>query len=364
MAMGIQEKIREIEEEIRRTQYNKATEYHIGLLKAKLAKLRAQMISGQKKGGGKGFDVKKGGNARVVMIGYPSTGKSTLLSKITKAKSKSGAYAFTTLDVVPGLIEYKGAKIQLLDLPGIIRGAARGSGRGKEVLAVARSADLVILFTDVFNPDFEGLIKELYEVGIRLDRNKPDVVITKNISGGIHIHRTVKTPQLDDRSIINILGIYGIHNADVIIRENIGVDEFIDVVVGNRVYTKSLKVVNKIDLVNKEYLEELKKKINGEFVGISAGSNIGLEELKERIYQKLEFIRIYTKSRFDGTDYDEPLVLKKGSTIEDVCASIHRDLVKNFKYALVTGPSAKFKNQRVGLDHEVADGDVVYIYAR
>ncbi len=364
MPMGIQEKIREIEEEIRKTQYNKATEYHIGLLKAKLAKLRAQMIEGQKRGGGgKGFDVKKGGNARVVMIGYPSTGKSTLLGKVTKAKSKQGAYAFTTLDVVPGLIEYKGAKIQLLDLPGIIRGAAKGFGRGREVLSVARSADLVILFVDVFNPDFDGLRKELYEVGIRLDKKKPDVVITKRISGGIHIHRTIKTTKLDDKTIINVLGVYGIHNADVIIREDVDVDEFIDVVVGNRVYTKSMKVVNKIDLVNEEYLKELRDKV-GKFLGISAESGIGLEEFKEEVYQRLEFIRIYTKSRFEGADFDEPLVLKKGSTIEDVCMAIHRDLVRNFKYALVTGPSAKFKNQRVGLDHEVADGDVIYIYSR
>lgn len=362
--MGIQEKIAELEEEIRNTQYNKATEHHIGLLKAKIAKLRAQLIAGSKKGGGGGgFDVRKGGDARAVLIGYPSTGKSTLLTKITKAKSKSAAYAFTTLEVVPGLIEYKGAKIQLLDLPGIIRGAARGAGRGKEVLAVARSADLVVLFVDVFNPDVEGLKQELYEVGIRLDRHAPDVVIMRKEGGGLRINRTVPTPLLDDKMVANILSVYGIHNADVTIRESIGPDELIDVVVGNRIYCNSLLVVNKVDLVNKKYLEELGHKI-GPFLGMSAEKGIGLDEFKEMLYQRLELIRVYTRSRFEGTDYDEPLIIRNGSTVEDVCNAIHRDLRKNFKYALVSGPSAKFKGQRVGLSHKLMDGDEIQIYAR
>ncbi len=362
--MTISDKINALEEEIRKTQYNKATEHHIGLLKAKIAKLRAQLIAGGgKKGGGGGFEVRRGGDARAVLIGYPSTGKSTLLGKVTKAKSKSAAYAFTTLTVIPGLIEYKGAKIQLLDLPGIIRGAAKGSGRGREVLAVARSADVIVLFVDVFNPDCDGLKRELYEVGIRLDRKAPDVVIAKSESGGLKINRTVPTPHLDDRMIGDILSVYGIHNANVTIREEIGQDELIDVVVGNRIYCNSIVVVNKIDLVNKKYLDELRIKI-GDFIGMSAESGIGIDEFKEQLYNQLGFVRVYTKSRFEGVDFDEPLIIKNGSTVEDVCNAIHRDLRRNFKYALITGPSAKFKGQRVGLTHKVADGDVVQIFAR
>ena len=82
--MGITEKIKEIEEEIARTQKNKATEYHIGQLKAKLAKYRTQLLEPASKGGkSEGFEVSRFGNARVSMIGFPSVGKSTLLSSIT-----------------------------------------------------------------------------------------------------------------------------------------------------------------------------------------------------------------------------------------------------------------------------------------
>jgi len=361
--MGIQDKIKEIEEELARTQKNKATEWHIALQKAKLARLRAQLIAGPKGGAsGGGFDVRKSGDARVIMVGYPSTGKSTLLNKVTKAESKQGAYAFTTLDVIPGLIEYKGAKIQFLDVPGILRGAARGLGRGKEVLAVARSADLILIFVDVFNPDAEGLVEELYEVGIRIDKRPPDVIITKQETGGIVINRIRPTRKLTDKSISDVLGVYGIHSAIVTIRDDIDVDEFIDVVVGNRIYTKSLKVVNKIDMVDKKKLKEIEKRI-GEFIGISAQDGINIELLKERMYDKLDLIRIYTKTRFGETD-DEPLVIKNGSTIRQVCMGIHRDMVRDFKFALVNGPSAKFENQRVGLNHKVKDGDLVQIFTR
>ena len=158
--MGMEEKLRELEEEMARTQKNKATEYHIGLLKSKIAKLKRDVIA-PKKSGVKtgGFDVKKSGDATVVFIGLPSVGKSTLLNALTGAKSKTASYAFTTLTCIPGVMEYGGAKIQLLDLPGIIIGAHEGKGRGREVLAVARNADLVLIMLDVFQPAILPKIK-------------------------------------------------------------------------------------------------------------------------------------------------------------------------------------------------------------
>ena len=111
--MGISEKIAEIESQMAKTQVNKATEHHLGLLKAKLARLKKE-AEAPKKGGasGEGFAVRKSGNATVVFIGYPSVGKSTMLNALTGAKSKIAAYAFTTLTCIPGVLDYKSAKIQ------------------------------------------------------------------------------------------------------------------------------------------------------------------------------------------------------------------------------------------------------------
>ena len=118
----------------------------MGLLKAKLARYRSQLLEPAKKGEkGEGFDVLKSGDARVALIGFPSVGKSTLLSLLTKTESEAANYEFTTLTCIPGVIQYKGANIQLLDLPGIIEGASQGKGRGRQVIAVARTADLVMM---------------------------------------------------------------------------------------------------------------------------------------------------------------------------------------------------------------------------
>lgn len=84
--MSILQKIGEIEAEIARTQKNKATENHLGGLKAKLAKLKAEVVSGPKGGSskpGEGFDVTKSGDVRVGMVGFPSVGKSSLLTQLT-----------------------------------------------------------------------------------------------------------------------------------------------------------------------------------------------------------------------------------------------------------------------------------------
>ena len=185
--MGIPEKIKAIQDEIGRTQLNKATEHHIGLLKAKIAKLKREQEAIQIKKSSKksdGFDVRRSGDATVVFIGLPSVGKSTLLNALTGSKSSVGAFQFTTVTVVPGILDYRGAKIQMLDLPGIIKGASSGKGLGKRILSVARSADIVLLVLDVFQPYHENvLINELSNIGIRLNPNT-DAKTINQISTG------------------------------------------------------------------------------------------------------------------------------------------------------------------------------------
>src|SRR6056300_1667668 len=101
--MGILEKIKDIELEMSRTQKNKATEGHLGILKSKLAKLRTELLNPPKAAGsaGEGFDVVKYGHGRVALIGFPSVGKSTLLSALTATESEAAAYEFTTLTCIP-----------------------------------------------------------------------------------------------------------------------------------------------------------------------------------------------------------------------------------------------------------------------
>ena len=179
-----------------RTQKNKATAKHLGMLKAKLAKLKRDLISPAGGGGakpGEGFDVSKTGDARVGFVGFPSVGKSTLLNKLTNAYSEVGDYEFTTLTCVPGVVEYKGAKLQMLDLPGIIEGAKDGKGRGKQVIAVARTCNCILIVLDATKPITHKRIieHELEGFGIRLNKQPPDIQFRKKERGGLQITSTV-----------------------------------------------------------------------------------------------------------------------------------------------------------------------------
>src|ERR671923_202007 len=371
--MGIPEKIKAIEDEIHKTQINKATELHVGLLKAKIARLKREMEENthgrvvSTGGASAGFDVRKAGDATVVLIGLPSVGKSTLLNSLTNAKSRVASYQFTTLTAVPGMMHYRGAKIQVLDMPGIIEGASGGKGFGKRVLSVARSADLVLIVLDVFQPHHLSVLrKELAEAGIRLDEQPPNILIEKTSTGGISVNAQVPI-KTSERLIKEIMRLYGLHNGRLIIREpNLTDDQLIDVLNGNRIYVPSVVVLNKIDLVNASFVQEIKSKIvgnnnNNNFIAISADSAINIDVLKEVIYQRLGFIRVYMRPKGRETDFKEPLIIKNGATVEDVCNKIHRNMAKNFRYGLVWGRSAKFAGQKVGLDHKVADEDILTI---
>jgi small GTP-binding protein len=246
----IEEQIKEIEEEIFNTQKNKATEHHIGKLKAKIAKLRAQQELQKVKGGGTGrrFYIKKSGDATVALVGFPSVGKSSLLNYLTGTNAEVAAYHFTTLEVIPGVMEYKSAKIQILDMPGLIKGAARGKGRGREVITAARAADIILLLGDVFNYRLDILMRELYDAGIRLDRQPPDISITQETKGGIIIRSTVQLTKMTEKEIAEIIRVYGIVNASVTLREDIDTDSLVDFLAGNRVYIPSVVAINKFDL--------------------------------------------------------------------------------------------------------------------
>jgi len=359
---SIQDQIAEIEDEIHRTPYNKATQHHIGKLKAKLARLKEE--AGKKRGGapGKAFAVPKEGNATVSFVGFPGVGKSTLLNRLTSAKSEVGDYAFTTLKIIPGVMEYKGARIQMLDMPGIVRGASRGRGRGREVISVVRSSDLILIMLDVFETNLDLILDELHESGVRLDQKLPDLVTTRKNRGGINVFTTTKLTKIDTEMVEDVFREWGYINADVVVREDVNEDQIIDWLAANRVYISSLLILNKVDLVTKKYVENLRKKLKGwSILPISAKKGTGVEKLRKKIYKTLEFIRVYMKPQGKEADYDEPLVLRKGSTIADVCDSIHRDFQKKFKHANIWGRSAKFPGQRVGLGHALMDKDVVTV---
>ncbi|KAG7398500.1 Developmentally-regulated GTP-binding protein 2 [Phytophthora boehmeriae] len=376
--MGIVDRIKEIEDEMKRTQINKATEGHLGRLKAKLAKLRTELLEGEKTsgGGGEGFDVAKSGDGRVALIGFPSVGKSTMLSQLTETQSESNAVEFTTLTCIPGNLIYNDVRIQLLDLPGIIEGAAHGRGRGREVIAVAKSADMILMVLDAGqeagNRHREILENELETVGLRLNRQPPDIYFRKKSGGGITFNSTVRLTKLGDdpyQTVYKILHEYKLHNCEVLFREDCTTDDLIDVIEGNRKYVKCLYVYNKIDVVSIEDVDRLARLPNSTVIACAHGDRpaLNFDTLLAKMWDYMGLTRVYTKRRGEAPQFEEPVVLgseRKGVSVQSACMSISKDMLDNFNYALVWGTSTKYNPQRVGKEHMLHDEDVLQVIVK
>ncbi len=360
---SLEEQITAVEEEIRNTSYNKATQLHIGRLKAKLAVLRLERETRAKgKGGGVGYGVRKSGNATVGLVGYPSVGKSTLLNRLTAAESEIGAYDFTTVSIIPGMLRWGGASIQVLDMPGLVPGAAKGRGRGREVLSVVRSVDLILFLIDPEHSNLRALTNELEGAGVRVNQRPPRIVVTHSDRGGLTISSTVRLSQLGGGVAAQIAREFGFHNGSIVFREDASVDQLIDVLAGNRVYVPALFLVNKSELLTPTERTRLVADLRGFApLFISARDQIGIDTLIERMGEALRFIRVYVKPPGRPPDLEEPVILRQGDTVEGLLRRLPPELNRTFRAAQVWGKSARFPGQTVGREHPLSDEDIVTV---
>ncbi len=196
------------------------------------------------------------------------------------------------------------------------------------------------------------------------------MTISKRGKGGIHV-TTADGVDLDDDTIAEVLREHGYVNADVTVRGEVSIDELIDAIMDNRVYLPSIVAVNKADLIDRDYLPTVEENLREvgvdpeEAVFISAEAEKGLDALKEKLWDALGLIRVYMDKPGRGVDYEEPLVLMEGkNTVDDALRKLGGTLDERFRFARVTGPSAKHDEQQVGRDHELQDEDILRVVAR
>uniref|UniRef100_A0A2K6V1I8 Developmentally regulated GTP binding protein 2 n=1 Tax=Saimiri boliviensis boliviensis TaxID=39432 RepID=A0A2K6V1I8_SAIBB len=304
--MGILEKISEMEKEIAWTQKNKATECHLGLLKAKLAKYRAQLLEPSKSASSKGR----------ALMQHPVSSPSW-------------------------------------NLPGIIEGATQGKGHGQPMIAVTRMADVIITMLER-----SLLEKELESMGNHLNKHKPNIYFKPKKGGGISFNSTVTLAQCSEKLVQLIPHKYETFSAEVLFQEDCS-PEFIHVIVDNRMYMPCLYVYNKSDQISMEEVDCLAQKPNN--VVISCGIKLNLDFLLEKLWEYLALTCIYTKKKGQRSDSTDTIILRKGGLVGPVYHRIHRSLASQFKYALVWGTSTKYSPQRVGLTHTMEREDVIQI---
>ncbi len=154
---------------------HKAAENLRGEIKKRIAKFKLLLEQEKKKKKGyQKINIKKEGAATVVIVGTTNSGKSTLLANLTNAKPKIAEYPFTTKKPEVGILDYHGVKIQVIEIPAIVKNFSETINGGL-YLALIRNSDLIILTFN--NPEEKKLLdNELYDI-------KKPILIYDNFDG-------------------------------------------------------------------------------------------------------------------------------------------------------------------------------------
>ena len=361
-AKTLPEKIKYLQEFISTIPEHKGNEKMRGYLRRRLAQLKAELEDQRKRkatSGGGGFSVKKEGAAQIVILGITGSGKSTLLTRTTNAKSEVSDHKFTTQEPIPGMVPFEDIQFQLVDTPGFFK-AIQEISWGPQLLSLARNADGLLILLDATQAcdQFEGIARELTSAGITIDKKVRKIEIEKTTGGGIQIACTGRI-SCRVEEVERTLKEAGVKNAIVRIWGDVKLEDVIEALDQTRIFKPSLVVINKIDLA-KGAVEKFKAKFGRDAVGISAknGTNLGI--LGKALFESMGIIRVYTRE-IGGDIAKNPIIVGEGAKVQDIAKIVHSHLFKNFKYAKVFGRSVKYNGERVGLDHTLADKDIVEI---
>ena len=273
-------KIKFLKEMISTCPKHKGTEKLLANLRKRLKKLKNKRKK-KKKQGPKKKGIRKIG-IRVVLCGLTNSGKSSLLKKLTNANQEVAKYQYTTKKEKQGILDYKGVKFQIIDMPAINYDSFNQG--------LANEAEILLLIITS--------IDDLEKIRPFLKKSKGDKIVVFN-----------KIEGLD----------------------------------------KNKKRKIKATLKSKKY----------ENVLISIKEEKNLDRLKEKLLDHSDIVRVYTKQPGEKEPDKKPVILEPGATIKDVAEKIKKGLSNQIKETRLTGPSSKFPNQKVGLDHEVEDKDIV-----
>jgi ribosome-interacting GTPase 1 len=304
------EKIKALEVMMAVIPKHKGTEKLRGQLKSRMAKLKEEL---QKRPtvarAEQAYHIKREGAAQVILLGLPNSGKSCLLSQITNASSEVADYPFTTQKPIPGMMKFENLQIQLVDTPPFQ--------------------------LDHIEPGFPNLI-----------RNADALLLLVDLTEDPVFQMEILLEELE-RMKIKMLGKGTIPSLEA-----------------GWVSLRALLVGNKCDAQNAmAAYQKFESHYQDTFpvLPISSKEKMNFEELKKEIYGILSILRVFTKVPGKEVDRTEPVILKKGSTVEDVALSIHKDFAAKLRYAKVWG-SGKFGGQMVKRDYQVSEGDVIEMH--
>ncbi len=371
-ARSVEEKIKALEEFISAVPKHKGAENLLLWARKRLAELKEELEEQRrrkKSGGGPRIFIEKEGAAQIAVIGPPNTGKSSLLSVLTGAKTKIADYPFTTNLPVPGMLKYQDIYFQLIDTPPISKTTPI---HVTKVSGIVRNADAVIIVLSLEDNPLDQYLEVrelLLQHGIYIEKPKGIVKIEKK-GEGISFSGPGKIVDGTFRDVELLLSKYRIYRAQIYVEGEVSLNDVELAIIRNYVYKPAIVLANKIDLPGsvekyKQLYSYLKSRQDKSvwLIPISVKKTINLDKLGELLFRKLNIIRVYTKKP-NSEPSKIPLTLPRGSTVRDLAERIHGDMLEYFQYAKIWGPSAKYPGERVGLDHILDDGDIVEIHSK
>ena len=315
-----------LREMLRTIPKHKGTEHLQADLKTRIKTLAEDLASPNKKGaarsGGPPQVVRAEGAAQIALVGAPNAGKSSLHARLTGSHAEVGPYPFTTQHPQPGMMPFENIHLQLVDLPPV-SSEYLVSWMGNAMTP----ADACIWVVDLSDP---ACIDEAAAIPKRLAEK--------------HVHL--------------------LESWDPPAESGEGDEEEIPDPFAVRIPT--LLLANKADLLD-DPAEELEvfRELSGlsfETLVVSAETGTGLEALAPYLFERLGIVRVYSKAPGRDPDRSRPFTLRKGQTIADVAAMVHKDVASSLKFARIWG-TATFDGQQVSRDHQVHDEDVVELHA-
>lgn len=194
---------------------------------------------------------------------------------------------------------------------------------------------------------------ELYHSGMRLNTKPAKISIHRAHKGAIQVIDPYQS--FEKETVVEIAKEMGFDNATIQIGEKVGgIDKLIDAMSRSIKYMPSIEVITKIDLAKNFDPKIVGKKDN--LVLMSADKGIGLDDFKEKIWKGLGLVRVYLKrERSVNADFSRPLIVKSGSTLDEVLKRISNQMRDDVNKAYIWGRNARFPGQEVSFQFQVFD---------